>query len=135
MEVRRIYVATQATIDFPHLAQAFLLIRTTQNRKTGKDRTEHCFGLTSLPIAQASPEDLLALTRGHWEIENRCHHVRDTTFDEDRSQIRTKNGPRVMASLRNFAMGLLRRVGWDHIAEATRHYAAKSWKALHLLGF
>ncbi len=82
---------------------------------------------TSLSVAQAGPEELLALTRGHWEIENRCHHVRDTTFDEDRSQIRRRNGPRVMATLRNFAMGLLRRAGWENIAEATRQYAARSW--------
>ncbi|MGC9215178.1 ISAs1 family transposase [Acidithiobacillus sp.] len=127
LELRNIYVATRTALDFPHLGQTFIIIRTTVHEKTGKERTESFFGMTSLSVAQAGPEELLALTRGHWEIENRCHHVRDTTFDEDRSQIRRRNGPRVMATLRNFAMGLLRRAGWENIAEATRQYAARSW--------
>lgn len=37
----------------------------------------------------------------HCRIENRLHWVRDVTFDEDRSQVRSSSGPRVMASLRN----------------------------------
>jgi predicted transposase YbfD/YdcC len=38
-------------------------------------------------------------TREHWAIEDRLHWVRDVAFDEDRSQVRTRNGPRTMASL------------------------------------
>jgi predicted transposase YbfD/YdcC len=33
-------------------------------------------------------------------LENRLHWVRNVAFDEDCSQIRTGNGPRVMATLR-----------------------------------
>lgn len=42
------------------------------------------------------------------DVENRLHWVRDVTYDEDRSQVRTGNGPRVMASLRNLAISILR---------------------------
>ncbi|MEK8142390.1 transposase [Streptomyces sp. M10(2022)] len=31
--------------------------------------------------------------QSHWEIENRLHWVRDVTFDEDRSQVRTGQAP------------------------------------------
>jgi hypothetical protein len=31
-------------------------------------------------------------------IEDRLHWVRDLDFDEDRSQIRTASGPRIMAT-------------------------------------
>ena len=46
--------------------------------------------------------------QGHWGIENRLHWVRDVTLDEDRSQVRTGQAPRVMATLRNTAISLLR---------------------------
>ena len=36
---------------------------------------EHGSGLTSLPAERAGPSELLALIRGHWEIENRLHHA------------------------------------------------------------
>ena len=37
----------------------------------------------------------MSLSRGHWGIENRLHWVRDVTFDEDRSQVRTGAAPQV----------------------------------------
>jgi hypothetical protein len=48
---------------------------------------------------EARPAELAAIIRGHWLIEDRLHWVRDIDRDEDRSQVRTGNGPRVMASL------------------------------------
>ena len=57
---------------------------------------------------QARPAQLAAWIRGHWSIENKVHWVRDVTYDEDRSQIRTGTGPQVMAALRNAAIGALR---------------------------
>jgi hypothetical protein len=50
------------------------------------------YAITSLPFMQASPARLADLLRGHWAIEA-LHHVRDTTFAEDASQIRTDAGP------------------------------------------
>lgn len=41
--------------------------------KTDRRRTEHVYGLTSLPPEQANPQRLLELNRGHWAIENRSH--------------------------------------------------------------
>ena len=58
-----------------------------------------------------SPSTRLEIVRGHGEIENRLHHVRDVTFDEDRSLIRKGSGPHVMASLRNLAINLFRLAG------------------------
>jgi len=49
--------------------------------------------------------------------------VRDVTYDEDRSQIRTSQGPQVMAGLRNLAISALRLAGHTNIARAIRHYA------------
>ena len=49
--------------------------------------------------------------------------VRDVTFDEDRSQVRTSNGPQIMAALRNLVITALRLAGVTNIAAALRHHA------------
>ena len=74
-----------------------------------------------------------AAVRGHWGIENRLHWVRDVTFDEDRSQVRKGHGPQVLAAIRNFIIGLLRRMiahPRTSIASAMRHFAASPAQAL-----
>jgi hypothetical protein len=83
---------------------------------------ETAYGVTSLKEEQASAQRLLELNRGHWEIENRIHWVRDVTYDEDRCRIRTDNGPRVMATIRNVAIGIARMMGFRYIPEANRAF-------------
>ena len=65
--------------------------------------------------------NLASKVRGHWGIETRLHWVRNVVYDEDRSQVRTENGPRVMATLRNTAISLLRHVGVPHIQRAVNY--------------
>jgi hypothetical protein len=65
--------------------------------------------------------------------DNKVHFVRDTTYGEDSSRVRTGNGPRVMATLRNVAIGLARLAGETNIAAATRHYANNLDRALKVL--
>ncbi|MEK8017043.1 MAG: hypothetical protein VSS75_009260 [Candidatus Parabeggiatoa sp.] len=78
---------------------------------------------------------MLKRNRGHWTIENRSHYVRDVTFDEDHSQVRTGSGPQIMACLRHFAIGTLRLVkNAANIASALRDIAAKPHRALELIG-
>ena len=121
-------------VDFPFCGQVACIERHTEHLKTGKIHKETTYLITSLSPSKASPEKLLALNRGHWNIENKSHYVRDVTFDEDRSQVRTKTGPRMMATLRNLAISLLRLADYNNIAAAVRHMAAKPHLALHLIG-
>ena len=58
--------------------------------------------------------------RREWLIENQVHHTRDVTFREDSHQARTGNGPAIMATLRNTAIGFHRISGETNIARATR---------------
>jgi hypothetical protein len=71
--------------DWPGVAQVFEVGRHVIEKKTGKERVEVVYGVTSLPPERATPARLLELVRGHWAIENKSHWVRDVTFDEDRS--------------------------------------------------
>ncbi len=119
---------------WPSMAQVFEVGRHVIIKKTGKERVEVVYGVTSLRPEQADPGRLLELVRGHWCIENTSHWVRDVTFDEDRSQVRSGNIPQLMAALRNTAIGLLRGAGYTNIAKACRHMAAQPAKALALVG-
>lgn len=120
--------------DWPGLAQVFELGRHVIIQKTGQERAEVVYGVTSLPPERATPGRVLDLVRGHWHIENKSHWVRDVTFDEDRSQVRCGSIPQVMAALRNTAIGLLRWAGHTNIAAACRRLAAQPAQALALIG-
>lgn len=80
----------------------------------------------SLSAGQALPRDLQTWIRWHWHIENRLHHVRDVTFREDAHHARTGNGPAVIATLRNTAIGWHRTTGATNIARATRQANRRS---------
>lgn len=85
-------------IQFPEAAQAIWIRRHRRNLRTGKRSTETVYAVTDLPVHQAKPGQIAGWIRGHWAIENRIHHVRDVTYDEDRSRIRTGHGPQIMAT-------------------------------------
>jgi predicted transposase YbfD/YdcC len=71
-----------------HVAQ---LTRTRTEK--GETSVEVVYLIAILPPGHDGPQDLLALVRGHWAIENNLHYVRDVTFAEDRSRIRTGHAP------------------------------------------
>jgi hypothetical protein len=121
-------------LDFPHVAQVCRIEREVLELKSGQQRHETVFALTSLPPEQADPLKLLTLNRGQWAIENRSHYVRDVTFDEDRSRIRLGQGPAMMACLRNFAIALVRLSGFTNIASALRAFAQQPRRALAAIG-
>jgi predicted transposase YbfD/YdcC len=121
-------------LEWPGRAQVFVLARRTTCKQSGRQRQEKVYGITSLTAAQASPQRLLELCRGHWGIENRSHWVRDVTFDEDRSTVRSGSLPQIMAALRNTVIGLMRLAGKTNLAAACRRHAAQPQEILDLLG-
>jgi predicted transposase YbfD/YdcC len=131
-EIRRLQVLSSHALDFPHAAQAIRIIRRVRDQKTKKWRTVTVYAITSLTAQQAGPAELAGRIRGHWQIEA-LHHIRDVTYAEDASQIRTGNAPRAMASLRNLAIGILRHAGRSNIAKALRHNACDASRPLALL--
>lgn len=116
------------------MEQCFRIERDTTDLHGNPWRHEYAYGVTSCLPEEAPPDILLHFVQGHWGIENKVHWVRDVTFDEDRSQIRTGSGPQTMASLRNFAISLFRLHGHPNMAQATRQYNAHRARALQLIG-
>jgi predicted transposase YbfD/YdcC len=115
--------------DWPGVAQVAQLTRTVTVSKTGEMTTEVVYLITTLPVLQASPERLLELVRGHWCIENRSHYVRDVTFQEDRSRLRTGHAPQIIAALRNLAITLIHRHGSSQIASTRRSLSSHPERA------
>lgn len=132
---KRVLKATEvaASIPFPHAVQVLQLTRSVTDRKTKRKHTKTVYAITSLSITDATPPAIAGWLRGHWAIENRLHWVRDVTYAEDHSQVRTGNGPQVMATLRNTAISVLRLDGHDNIAKALRHNARSPHRPVKLL--
>ncbi|MGW2897887.1 ISAs1 family transposase [Streptomyces sp. NPDC001212] len=100
LEIRQLKSAAFAHLDYPDARQALQVVRWRKDFTSGKLTIERVHLITSLPPGTASGARLAAWIRGHWKIENLLHHVRDRTFREDDSKIRTGSLPRVMAGLR-----------------------------------
>ncbi len=134
-EVRLIKVSSEMNsylaATWPHLGQVAQLTRTVT--KAGVTTSEVVYLITILTARKASPERLLELTRWHWSIENRSHYVRNVTFGEDRSRLRTGHAPQILAAFRNLAITLIHRSGSCHIRETRRHFASCPQQALALL--
>ena len=119
---------------WPGLAQVLCMERHLTNTHTGHHHREMAYAVTSLPPTRATAAQLLTVWREHWHIENKLHYVRDVTFGEDASTVRTGTAPHALAALRNLALGLLRLEGATHIAAACRRYAAQPARALSAVG-
>jgi predicted transposase YbfD/YdcC len=111
---------------FPGARQVLRLRRDAGGLDGVRTRKEIVFGITSLPANLAGPEHLNHYAREHWCVENRLHWVRDVTFGEDNSQLRTGTAPRALASFRNLALNACRpprarpRPSWQ-LAPSRRH--------------
>jgi predicted transposase YbfD/YdcC len=120
VERRTIRVAPADDTLFPGAAQAFRLRRDTGGLDGVMEHKEIVYGITSLPADLAGPVHLNYYERRHWVVENRLHWVRDVSFDEDRSQLRTGTAPRALATFRNLAISAFRLAGRANIAHARR---------------
>lgn len=120
-------------LDWPHLAQGFMVIRSWQAQGITHQEEQH-WGITSLPAEVAGVGRLLELRRGHWGIENRLHYVKDVTLGEDRSLIHREAGPAIMSLLRDLVVSVFHRTGHRQIAARLRYHARHPEAALAMLG-
>ncbi len=134
LDVRHLVASTELNdyLDWPGVAQVLMIERRWWER--GEEKTAVRYGITSLPSASAGANRLLTLVRGHWQIENGLHYVKDVTLGEDRSLIHKGHGPSNMAILRDTVVSVLHRAGWRTIAERLRCYSGDVHAALALLG-
>jgi hypothetical protein len=118
---------------FPGASQALEIKRRRIDRKTDENTLTTVYAVTSLPAEPATPAQLASLVRDQGKAEA-LHHVRDMTFAEDASHLRTGNAPRAMATWRNLAIGAFELSGTTNIAAGPRHNARDRRRPLTLLG-
>lgn len=71
--------------------------------------------------------------RSHWSIENSLHYVKDVTFHEDASRIRTGNAPTNFSIIRNIAINVLRRMNYNSFPQAIRMVGGDIYRLYHAL--
>lgn len=89
---------------WPDVRSVVMIYRAT--RRQGKLAEETSFYLSSLP---PQVRKIARYLRGHWGIENGLHWTLDVIFAEDRSRIRTGNGPEIASLFRKLALMVLQR--------------------------
>jgi len=59
--------------------------------------------------------------------------VRDTTFNEDASTLRTGTAPQAMAIIRNTLIAAFRLTGWTNLKQARRHFSHAAHRCADLI--
>jgi predicted transposase YbfD/YdcC len=138
IEIRTIITSEMlnAYAAWPGLAQVYRLERQFQWRRSGRCYHTSCeveFGITSLTRNEASPEHLLHIRRTHWGIETGLHYRRDVTLHEDGTRMTIGNTGKVMGSINNLVLALIRQANFYNAAQARRWFAAHLSHAFALL--
>jgi predicted transposase YbfD/YdcC len=84
-------------------------VNTVRKGRVSKTTTQVVYAVSSRWSDQITPDQLLALARDHWTIENRQHHRRDRTQDEDRCLVRKTRSARNLSLFRTLVIYLFER--------------------------
>jgi len=104
-------------------------------REIGQQRSvERRYYLSSLPV---EIETFAKAVRSHWLIENQLHWVLDVHFREDQSRARNKHAAQNLATLRRWALNLIKADQQKKKRSLKGRQKAAGWDnryLLHLLG-
>ena len=99
----------QTAEKYPYLSTAVRVNRTRIQKKDGQTTHATSYYLGTFEPNQFTAVQLQRLVRRHWAIENKLHHVKDRTMQEDRCQARANVGTN-MALLRSVVSQMKARV-------------------------
>ena len=123
-------------LDWPGVGQVYRLERKfdwMRQKKVFKTSCEVEYGITSLSSGQYSPAQVLQFRRQHWFVETGLHYRRDVTFREDSTRMTIGAAGRILATVNNLVIGLIKRAGHSNAAKARRHYDGHIAEAFSLL--
>ncbi len=123
-------------VDWPGVGQVYRLERKfswIRQGKVYKTSGEIEVGITSLSRDQASPAKVLQVRRQHWLVETGLHYRRDVTFHEDATRMTIGAAGRILATVHNLVLGLIKRAGYKNAAQARRYYEGHIDHAFFLL--
>jgi len=122
--------------DWPGLGQVYRLERNfawIRQGKVYKTSSEIEYGISSLPRNLASPAKILHIRRQHWLIETGLHYRRDVTFHEDRTRMTVGPAGRILATVHNLVLSLIKRANYVNAAQARRYFEGHIDQAFALL--
>ena len=111
-QVRRsVYLSEdRALVTWPRWAEVKSVVRVLFEKRDSDGQmveTEDRYYVTSLPMDALTPKQWIRVTRGHWAVENNCHHTWDAALKEDKR-------PWIVAeSQGTLAVMLLRRIAYN----------------------
>lgn len=116
---RRAVSVCNATDDIiKNWAGASQVIRVHRRVKDkGKLREENAFFISSLT---ANAQAFCYGIKSHWGIENGLHWVKDVTFKEDASHVKTAQAPENTSVFRNIVINVFRANNYTNLAQAQR---------------
>lgn len=114
---------------FTGIKEIIKVIRTTYWKNSDKHSIETSFYISSKKI---SAKEYNHGIRAHWSVES-MHFIKDVTFGEDASLIRTGNAPTNFSIIRNIAMNVLRREKYISFPQAIRMIGGNIKKLCNLL--
>lgn len=110
---RRLWLDIESA-DYARLALSFpglrILLRVdSETRAVGADpKTETRYFATSVDPDRVTPDELLRAVRGHWQVENGLHFIKDRWWDEDRHYSKRPGVAMGLATLLNAVVTVLR---------------------------
>jgi predicted transposase YbfD/YdcC len=123
-------------LSWPGVGQVYRLERKFDWLRQGKVFKSSCeieFGISSRPFVTTSPAQLLLFRRKHWGVETGLHYRRDVTFREDSTRMTIGAAGRILATVHNLVIGLIKRAGHDNAAKARRYFDGHIAEAFGLL--
>ncbi len=123
-------------LDWPGLKQVYRMERHftwIRQGKAIKTSREVEYGITSLSREKALPKRLLQVRRKHWQIETGLHYRRDVTFREDATRMTKGAAGRILATIHNLVLALIKRAGFHNAAQARRWFDGHLDQAFALL--
>ncbi len=123
-------------VDWPDLGQVYRLERRFTWVRQGKvTKTSHEveYGITSLSREKASPKRVMQIRRKHWCIETDLHYRRDVTFREDATRMTKGASGRILATIHNVILALIKQAGFHNAAQARRWFDGHLNQAFALL--
>ena len=97
-------------LNFPHCQ---IVIRVDREARSANGEIlshESRYFVTSIDPACVTASELQSYIRGHWQVENCLHFVKDRWWDEDRHYTKRPGLAEVFASLTNAALSVLRLI-------------------------
>jgi len=99
------------------------VIRVTRSgERDGKPYSTLSYYFSSLP---PKSERIAKVIRGHWQVENRLHWVKDVIFDEDKSPQRAGNAPINLSIIKTWVLSVFRLHGFESIKGAIDQFSHK----------